>query len=486
MSIIIKTALQVPEDISKIFLISDTTQLKDFQFSDKEINYIRNKPEENEDIPFVIINRLDHFVGIIISELNDPRYSFIENIRRKGAELISLLQKEKLNSIAIMDLVDQQETALAMAEGIALGAYSFDKYKSSAKKKEDLNIIIVNPKINGCCLHKLTGVIESVYLARDLVNEPVGYLNAEKLGQTISALSKKHGFTAEVFNKKKIESLKMAGLLAVNRGSVDPPTFSVLEWKPKNAINKKPYVIIGKGVTFDTGGFNLKTPAGSMDTMKCDMGGAASVIGTMVALSANELPIYVVGLIPATDNRIGSNAMVPGDILKMANNTTVEVLNTDAEGRLILADALIFSKHYSPNLVIDLATLTGNAALAIGIHGIVAMGTADEEIMKKLGKAGDEVCERLVWFPFWDDYDESIKSDVADIKNVGDREGGAINAGKFLSKFIEDPWIHLDIAGPVFLNKKSGYRPVGGTGIGVRLLFRFFENLVSQNKKKNF
>ena len=317
--------------------------------------------------------------------------------------------------------------------------------------------------------------MEAVFLARDLVNEPVGHLNAEDLGEVAINLGKKLGFKTEVFNKKKIESLKMGGLLAVNKGSIDPPTFTVMEYKPEKALNEKPFVLVGKGVVFDTGGINLKTVPGSLDTMKCDMSGAASVIGAMSAIAANHLPLYVVGLIPATDNRPGGNAIVPGDILKMHNGTTVEIINTDAEGRLILADALSFSKHYNPELVIDLATLTGNAVLAIGEHGMVGMGTADESIKEELARVGDEVCERIVWFPFWDDYDASLKSEVADVKNLGAREGGAITAGKFLARFVEAPWIHLDIAGPAFLSSEANYRGVGGTGTGVRLLYRFLE-----------
>jgi leucyl aminopeptidase len=249
-----------------------------------------------------------------------------------------------------------------------------------------------------------------------------------------------------------------------------------LEWKPKNARNKKPVVLVGKGVVFDTGGTNLKTPPGSLDTMKSDMGGAAAVIGALTAIAANKLPVYVIGLIPATDNRIGGNAIVPGDIITMHSGTTVEIMNTDAEGRLILADALSFSKKYEPQLVIDLATLTGSAVMAIGSHGTVAMGTATEEVKQSLSIAGEKVCERLAWFPFWKDYDDALKSEVADMKNIGGREAGAITAGKFLSRFIDAPWIHLDIAGPAFLEKKEHYKGIGGTGVGVRLLYHFLKD----------
>jgi leucyl aminopeptidase len=257
----------------------------------------------------------------------------------------------------------------------------------------------------------------------------------------------------------------------------------VLEWKPENAINEKPYVLVGKGVVFDTGGINLKTPPGSLDTMKCDMGGAAAVLGTLEALAANKIPLHVIGLMPSTDNRPGGNAMVPGDIIRMHNGKTVEVLNTDAEGRLILADALSYAERFNPAAVIDLATLTGAAAVAIGVHGTVGMGTADDKMKAQLEVAGEEMCERIVWFPFLEEYDEEVKSTIADVKNLGSREGGAITAGKFLAQFVKGPWIHLDIAGPAFNLKENNYRGNGGTGVGVRLLYRFFKNLASSGEK---
>ncbi|TCO07977.1 leucyl aminopeptidase family protein [Natronoflexus pectinivorans] len=476
MSFTIRATLEVPQEISKIFLIQNTEQLKDFMFSETEIEYIEKKYRENEKekSPLVIINRLSQLLAVVKPTIDEPLEIIKERMRRRGAEILSGLKAEKNEKAAIIDLISNPPLTLAIAEGLALNAYSFNKYKTGEKNSLNYEFLIVSPQVKGCDIAKLTRVIESVYLARDLVNEPVGYLNAEKLGELVLEYAEKFGFKAEVFNKKKIESLKMGGLLAVNKGSIDPPTFSVLEWKPENAVNSKPYVIAGKGVMFDTGGVNLKTPPGSLDTMKCDMGGAASVIGTMAAVAANELPVHVIGLIPATDNRLGGHAIVPGDILKMHNGLTVEVINTDAEGRLILADALSFSKKYDPELVIDLATLTGNAAIAIGIHGIVAMGTAPQTVQNELNNAGDEVCERLVWFPFWEDYDKSIKSDIADIKNLGEREGGAISAGKFLGKFVDAPWVHLDIAGPAYVMAAIDYRPTGGTGVGVRLLYQFF------------
>lgn len=278
-----------------------------------------------------------------------------------------------------------------------------------------------------------------------------------------------------MFNKSKIEALKMGELLAVNKGSVDPPTFTIMEWKPKNAQNKKPYVLVGKGVVYDTGGYNIKV-AGGMETMKCDMAGSAAVGCTMYAIAKAKL-LHVIGLVPATDNRIDGKAYVAGDVITMMSGLTVEMLNTNAEGRMILANALFYAQRYNPELTVELSTLTGAAVAAIGTAGIVAMGTADEKTKNKLKDSGHATHERLAEFPFWDEYDEMIKSEIAEIKNIGGPSGGSITAGKFLARFVNYPFMHLDIAGPAFLPAKDGYRLKGGTGVGVRLLFDFFKNM---------
>ena len=272
----------------------------------------------------------------------------------------------------------------------------------------------------------------------------------------------------------------MGGLLGVNRGSPDPPTFNILEWKPKNAVNKAPIVLVGKGVVYDTGGLSLKPTPHSMDYMKCDMAGAAAVAGALYAVAKRKLPLHVVGLIPATDNRPGGRAYVPGDVLRMHNGLTVEVMNTDAEGRLIMADALSFGERYKPELVLDAATLTGAAARAIGTQGVVAMGTAPEKEFKALEEAGMAVHERVARFPFWDEYDKELDSDIADLKNLGGDLAGAITAGKFLARFTTRPYIHLDIAGPAFLHKPEPWKPRGGTGVGVRLFYRFLAQRASK------
>jgi leucyl aminopeptidase len=362
----------------------------------------------------------------------------------------------------------------AFAEGLWLGSYRFDRYLS--KPAQIMPSTVSIPGLDEAEFEMLEATVRSVFEARDLINEPVNALNAEKLASEAERIGKETGFKVEVFNKKKIESLKMGGILAVNRGSIDPPTFSILEWNPVDATNEKPLVLVGKGVVYDTGGLSLKPTPGSMDSMKCDMSGAAAVIGLFALAARTKLPLKLIGLIPASDNRPGGNAYTPGDVIRMFDGTTVEVLNTDAEGRMLLADALSYAKKYDPELVIDLATLTGSAANTIGKNGLVAMGNAPEKTMARLVESGSRVHERIAVLPFWDDYKEMLKSPIADMKNIGGKTAGAITAGKFLEHFTDYPYIHLDIAGPAFLEADDQYRVKGGSGVGIRLLYDFLKS----------
>jgi leucyl aminopeptidase len=360
-----------------------------------------------------------------------------------------------------------------------LGSYQFLKYRSpNLKKQWNLDkISLVGTNISKVQIDFLSIMVEAVFIARDLVNEPASYLNAIKLSEAFVSMGKLSGFSTEIFHKNEIKALNMGGLLAVNLGSIDPPTFSILSWKPSEPRNSKPIVLIGKGVVFDTGGLSLKSTKDSMDYMKCDMAGSAVVAAVMYFAAKYLLPLHLIALVPATDNRPDGNAYAPGDIIFMHSGQTVEVLNTDAEGRMILADALSYAKKFNPELVIDVATLTGSASMAIGHHGIVGMGNAGEPVFGALKRSGENVYERIVEFPLWEEYGESIKSDIADMKNIGVREAGAITAGKFLENFVDYPWIHLDIAGPAFLNTSDHYRIKGGTATGVRLLIDFLKSL---------
>lgn len=396
-----------------------------------------------------------------------------EYLRIRGGDLSSALATHKENSASVFS-PDDPEAIFPILEGLRLASYRFNKLFSKPEEKAYLvQDIYCSASIER--LQELENVWAAVNFARDLVNEPNINQGALELSESIQQAGKTYGFNVEVLSHARIETLKMGGLLAVNKGSVDPPTFTIMEWKPENAINTKPFVLVGKGVVYDTGGLSLKPTANSMDLMKCDMAGAAAVAGAFCAIAANKLPVHVVGLIPATDNRPGGDAYAPGDVITMMDGTTVEVLNTDAEGRLILADALAYAKRYQPELVIDLATLTGAAARAIGKNAAIAMGAKSEQYMPKLLAHGFTSGDRLVEFPMWEEYKEEMKSNIADLKNIGSGDAGMITAAKFLEHFTDYPYIHIDIAGPAFLTSAWRYHPIGATGAGVRVLYSFFK-----------
>ncbi|MBQ4010819.1 MAG: leucyl aminopeptidase family protein, partial [Bacteroidales bacterium] len=396
-----------------------------------------------------------------------------ELVRNEGCKIADSLNALDCKSLAIVDL-SGADMALVFAEGVELANYRFNKYLSEKKK---VSLVEVNVCGDVCEkeIARLNSLVKGVFIARDIVNEPLSYMTAKKLAETIEEVGKSCGFKTEILDKKQIESLKMGGLLAVNRGSVEPPTFSILKWEPENAINEHPYILVGKGLVFDTGGYDLK-PSSSMDTMKSDKSGGAAVVGTIAALAMAKVPVKVYGLVPATENRIGATAYVPEDIITMYDGTTVEIANTDAEGRLILADALSYAKKYNPELVIDMATLTGAAIVAVGDKNTAVLGTSPDDIAK-MKECGFNVWERLIELPLWDDFAEQLDSPIADMKNCGKRSGGTITAAMFLKHFTDYKWIHLDIAGPAFTEKKDSYRGNGGTSVPTRLLFRYFTEM---------
>ena len=450
----------------------------EFNLPDKVNDYIVNELSQ-KDKKTLTYNYIGKYISIFIVEKGKEISVLNEQLRRHGSIVADSVNLNKGKDLYIYNQTKQQSLSLFAAEGIVLGNYQFIKHKPTAEKNKNTlqSIIIANSNIKQSQVDELNIVCSATILARDLVNEPVNYLNATDLSNAFKAMGKLSGFKVDVLNRKKIKELKMGGLLAVNSGSVDEPTFSVMEYKPNKPKNKKPYILIGKGVVYDTGGLSLKPTLASMDLMKCDMAGAAAVGCAMYAIAKAKLNIHVIALVPATDNRPGFNAFAPGDIITMMDGSTVEMLNSDAEGRMILADALHYAKRFNPELVIDIATLTGAAMAAIGTFGMVGMGNISNNQKNKLHQSGINVYERIAEFPFWDEYDELMKSDIADQKNIGGALGGSITAGKFLAKFTNFPYYHLDIAGPAFLSSKDSYRGKGGTGYGVRFFFDFFKNL---------
>jgi leucyl aminopeptidase len=479
MSLTLAYAATAPAHTTQVFLLPvGTTALPPSAADDlpeAARTYVESALADEQ--KFVVLNHFSHQHYFVVLEKKSTPDLTLEALRKAGHQLQGQLKKEKTAEVFIHNLSENAEAALTLAEGLFLSAYEFEGYKTDEKSRKPAaltRITLVGDAASDNRVTELQHILEGVVFARDLVNAPLNKLNAQQLAERFAEVGDQAGYTTDILDMAHIESLRMGGLLAVNLGSPEPPTFSIMEWKPEGAQNERPYVLVGKGVVYDTGGLSLKPTPNSMDMMKCDMAGGAAVAGVLYALAKNNVPLHVIGLVPATDNRPGGLAYVPGDVLTMHSGLTVEVKNTDAEGRLLLADALSFAKKYHPELVIDLATLTGAAVRAVGTEAAAVMGTADAETTAQLLAAAHHVHERLVEFPLWDDYADHMKSDIADLSNLGKADAGHISAAKFLERFIEGtPWFHLDIAGPAFITAADSYRGKGGTGTGVRLVYEF-------------
>jgi leucyl aminopeptidase len=392
-----------------------------------------------------------------------------------GFEIPDLTQVKAITENSISDIVQ------AISEGVLLSQYYFKKYVSdnstvpfeeivfftdSPKYVKEINDTLKNSKI----------ICDAVFVARDFGNEPSNMLYPNKFAETVKKNSAKAGYTVSIFDEKKIKQLNMGGIIGVSQGSTNPPRFLILQYFG-NTKSDKPVVLVGKGVTFDTGGISLK-PALNMEQMKMDMCGAAAVVGAFEAVSRLRLKINLIGLIPIVENMPSGTAIKPGDIITSFGGTTIEVLNTDAEGRLILADALDYAANYKPKAVIDIATLTGAVVVTFG-HLVSGMMGNDESLMKKIFAAGEKTYERVWELPLYDEYEKQMKSDNADIKNIGaPREAGSIMGGIFLKKFADDkyPWVHLDVAGTAIMNEASEYVPKETSGVGVRLFVELLRN----------
>jgi leucyl aminopeptidase len=369
----------------------------------------------------------------------------------------------------------------SFVEGILLGNYSFDKYKADKKSPQDLNVLFYaedQKKLNRA-ISIASIVMEGVNFTKDLQNEPGSEVTPEVFAKRIKDTLPEFGVKVKVLDEKEIKKRKMGGLLAVGLGSENPPRFIVMEYEGpgKGKKTSSKYVaLVGKGVTFDSGGISIK-PANNMGEMKADMSGGAVVAGTILAAAKAELPVKLIGIIPAAENMPSGSSMRPGDIVVTASGKSIEVDNTDAEGRMILSDALDYASKQKPDVIIDLATLTGACVVALG-EIVAGLFTKDDNLADELYKKGLKTYDRLWRLPLWDDYNDQIKSDVADVKNVGGRWGGAITAAKFLEKFVDKnvSWAHLDIAGPAMANSFNNYTKKYMTGFGVRLLFEYLSN----------
>ena len=425
---------------------------------------------------------------VLLVGLGNKREFTLEKLREVSGTAAKALQKvgAKTISTTLPQLTDKmfsrEELGQTVVEGTLLSLYSFDDHKTDKKEKskEVKNLNIIMPlrykKISELQEGAIKGQLISggVYFSRDLISKPGNVATPSHLAEEAVKMSKEVGIKSTILEKKDMEKLKMGSLLAVAKGSCEAPKFICLEYNGGKK-DESPYVIVGKAITFDSGGISLKPSAG-MQAMKYDMSGGAAALGTIKAVASLKLPINVVALVPAAENLPSGTACKPGDVLVSMSGKTIEVQNTDAEGRLILADALTYAERFNPKAVIDVATLTGACVVALGHHAAALLGN-NEALKDLLIKAGEESGENLWGFPLWDAYKEQIKSDIADMKNVGGRDAGTITAAAFLSKFASKyHWAHIDIAGTAWESKGKPYTPKGAVGMGVRLLTQFLEN----------
>jgi leucyl aminopeptidase len=411
-------------------------------------------------------NRLREVAGVAAQrarELKVDRYSF---------------ELPTTEGVALTD------AAQALVEGSLLGLYRFSQYKTDVSAEDQHAIaelgLVSNLQEEAVARGAAVGevVARGVALARDLANGPGNDVTPTRLGEVAQALGERTGIKVTVLGPEELRQQGFGGILGVAQGSQQPPRFIVME-HGADLTGVPTVCLVGKGITFDTGGISIK-PADKMDDMKMDMGGAAAVLGAMQIAGELNLPVHVVGLISAAENMPSGTAYKPGDIIKTLSGKTIEVLNTDAEGRIVLADALFYAQRYNPDGIIDLATLTGAIMVALGPHAIGVMSN-DDVLCQRVLSAGDASAERAWRMPLWEPYKEMVKSDIADVKNSAGRYGGAITAAAFLANFVGDcPWVHMDIAGTAWSDKPAPYAPKGATGVGVRLLAQVLRDWAEQ------
>jgi leucyl aminopeptidase len=413
----------------------------------------------------------------------------IDVLRQASATAATAARRLGVSSVAFLPPPCDSapgEVGQALTEGALLGVYTLKKYKTAPENGDKDHLRELYIVATGSTTQRAleSGVqrgqilAEAVNMARDLSNSPGNEVNPSYLAQQAQEIAAKTALRCHVLDVDGMRAHQMGCLLGVAQGSNQPPAFIILEHAPQGA-QEKPIVLVGKGLTFDSGGISIK-PAANMEDMKMDMSGGAAVLGIMQALAQLGYPRRVVGLVPSSENLPSGNAVKPGDILRAMSGKTVEVINTDAEGRLILADALAYAvQEFKPACIVDLATLTGAVVVALGSHATGMMGT-DKAMMDRLRAAGDYSAERVWELPLFEEYSKQIKSDFADIKNVSSgREAGSIIGGAFLKEFVGDtPWVHLDIAGTAWTRDTKPYIPKGATGVGIRLLVKTLEDMV--------
>jgi len=402
----------------------------------------------------------------------------IDKIRRVTGQFCRALRKSNCHKIATIlhgagaGNISIEASAQAITEGAILGLYGFTRYKKPEYEDADELIIVVTEKEKLPILEPIVGkaklIAEATNLARDMGNEPANYMTPSQMAETAKELANKYLLQSKVFEREDMEAMGMGALLGVAKGSSQPPKLITLTYKG-DEHSEETLGFLGKGITFDSGGISIK-PSEGMGDMKNDMAGAAAAIAALVAIAQLKPGVNVTAIVPATENLPSGTALKPGDILRAMNGKTIEVISTDAEGRLILADALSYAVRQGLSPLIDLATLTGACRVALGLSFGGVFGN-DQDWTAKVLRAAEETGERMWHMPLPEEYREQIKSEIADVKNTGNRYGGAITAALFLAEFVDKtPWVHIDIAGPRLSQKESGYIVKGATGVGVRTL----------------
>ncbi len=402
----------------------------------------------------------------------------IDKVRRVTGQFCRALRKLNCHKIATVlhgagaGNIELKASAQAIAEGAILGLYSFNRYKTAECEDVGEILLVVRETEKVPIMEPVVGngklIAEATNLARDMGNEPANYMTPDRMAETAKELASKYDLGCRVSEREDMEAMGMGALLGVARGSSQPPKLITLTYKGDES-SREAIGFLGKGITFDSGGISIK-PSEGMGEMKADMAGAASVIAALAAIAQLRPKINVTGIVPATENLPSGTALKPGDILKAMNGKTIEVISTDAEGRLILADALSYGVKQGLSPLVDLATLTGACRVALGLSYSGVFGNNQRWIDRVL-EAAERTGEKMWHMPMPEEYREQIKSEIADVKNTGNRYGGAITAALFLAEFVDQtPWVHIDIAGPRLSHKESGYVVKGATGVGVRTL----------------
>ncbi|MDF0681403.1 MAG: leucyl aminopeptidase [Candidatus Nitrosocosmicus sp.] len=477
------------ESNKDLIYLKKNTKLMDALNSHKFIHeeHLENIGKFGKNI-ILYMNDDDKIIKIMLLGIGDGKKLNEDKFRQLGG-IISLKAKElNFHNVIISNFYSSPTNVESIIEGLVLSLYEFNKFKEDRADKslptfyENYSVKIITTDDsnlrNEIEIDKIVNICEAVFYARDLANSPPNVIDPNALANSAKTLEKMKSIHVDILNQNQIKDLGMNGIISVGKGSENEPKLIIVEYNNATASKEKPIVLVGKAVTFDTGGISIK-PSDRMDEMKFDKSGGCTVLGIMKALGNLDLPINVVAIIPAVENMPSGSSYRPGDIIRMYNGKTVEVLNTDAEGRLILADALAYGvAKYSPKYILDFATLTGACIIALGTNIAGIIGN-DDKLIDKLVSLSRSTGEKIWQLPLSEEFSDLIKSNVATIKNIGGRTGGTITAAAFLSHFVNDvPWVHFDIAGTAWTQDGTAdksYNPKGSTGFGIRTIVKFLE-----------